>query len=189
MSIADSLSRLPPRTQRALALLSVPIAIASLWIAFFWPLTQLYQAQVQWRTNAEGELSHQRGVATLATSVRDQLDAIPSLKSLQRLYPAGAESSIALALQSDISGALSASRARLQSFTPLGATRVGALSKVGLQVSAFMSIDQLREFLGQVHSLSRLVRIERLSITAPSMQSPQENPTLNVTFDAFGFAP
>jgi hypothetical protein len=52
-----------------------------------------------------------------------------------------------------------------------------------------MSIDQLRGFLGQVNSLSRFVRIERLSITAPPMQSPQENPTLNVTFDVFGFAP
>jgi len=186
MSIADRLSRQSPRAQRILALVALPTALLSIVAGVIWPIWHTYQVQIQWRIAVTRSLAHQRGLAAIESAVRSQLDALPNLRSWQKFYRANAESSAVIALQSDVSGALAASHARPQSFSPIG-TQTGPLRKVGLRVAASMTIDQLREFLLQADALAHFVRIERLLVNTPPQQSPQENPMLTVTMDVFGF--
>jgi len=186
MTIADHVSALPPRVQRALALLFVPAALLAICASLLWPALHAYHAQLEWRDMAAHTLARQRGLAAIEATVREQLTALPRLESWQRLYRE-AQGSAAIALQSDISGALSASHARPQSFTPIAPTSAGPLSKVGLRVAAAMTIDQLRELLHQIEALRHFVRIERLVIVAPPLQRPEENPALTVTLEVFGF--
>lgn len=188
MSLIDHVSRLPPRAQRVLALLVVPAAFFAIWVSMLWPSLYALQAQVDWRATITHTLARQRGLAGIESAVRAQLDALPNLKSWQRLYRAGAEGSAVIALQSDVNGALSASHARPQSFAPIAVTQIGPLHKVGLRVTASMTIEQLREFLHQVEGLGHFVRIEHLVVVAPPLQTSQENPLLTVTLDVFGFA-
>jgi hypothetical protein len=187
VKVADHLSKLPPRLQRILALLIIPAAFLCLWLGLIWPIQYAYEAHVDWRSAAIHTLARQRGLASIEETVRTQLDALPRLTSWQRLYRASADGSAVVALQSDISTALTASNAHPQNFAPLGTTQSGPLRKFGLRVVASMTIDQLREFLRQAPELARFVRIERLLINAPPVQSPQENPPFTVTLDIFGF--
>lgn len=186
VSLVDLVSSLPPRAQRALAVLFVPAALFMMAASLFWPALRSYHSQMEWRQTAARALAHQRGLAGIEPAVREQLAALPRLESWQQLYR-GAQGSIAIALQSDISGALATSHARPQSFTPIEATSVGPLTKVGLRVAAAMTIDQLRELLHLLDTLRHYVRIEHLIVVAPPLQSAEENPALTVTFEAFGF--
>ena len=119
--------------------------------------------------------------------VRAQLDTLSSLGAWQSFYPTSSQGA-AIALQSDIETALTASQARAQTFTPIAAARTDMLQKSGLRVVASMKIDQLREFLLQTQRLTHFVRFEQLLITSPAVQGPQENPTLILTLDVVGFA-
>jgi type II secretion system (T2SS) protein M len=186
MSLVDRVSSLPPRAQRALAVLFVPAAFLAISASVFWPTLHAYRSQTEWRHIAAHTLARQRGLAGIEPAVREELTALPRLESWQRFYR-GAQGTAAIALQSDISGALATSHARPQSFTPIAATAVGPLMKVGLRVAAAMTIDQLRELLHQVDTLRHFVRIEHLIIVAPPSQRAEENPVLTVTFEAFGF--
>jgi hypothetical protein len=181
------LNKLPLRLQRILALRVVPAALLAIWTGVLWPIWHAYEAQVHWRATAARTLARQRGLAGIEKAVHAQLDALSRLKSWQRLYRASPDGSAIVALQTDISEALTASHARAQNFAPIGTTQSGSLRKVGLRVVASMTIDQLREFLRQAGELTHFVRIEQLVINAPPVQSPQENPPFTVTLDIFGF--
>jgi hypothetical protein len=185
--MADHISELPPRLQRALALLFIPAVFCIVWAGLIWPVSRVCHAQGTWRATAATLLARQRGLAEIEPTVREQLDALPRLTSWQRLYPAGEQGSAVLVLQSDISAALSAAQVRPQSFVPIEPSQSGGLRKVGLRVAAPMTIDQLRAFLGQAVLLPHFVRIEQLLVSSPSVQSAQENPILTVTLDIFGF--
>jgi len=188
MSMADRLSTLPPRVQRTLALLVVPAALTTIWACVVWPLLHAWQGQVEWRQSVVQTLARQRGLARIESSLRTQLTTLPGLASWRRLYRMSAEGASVIALQSDVSNALVAAHARPQSFAPIAPTRTGPLTKAGLRVTASMTIDQLHEFLQQIEGLGHFVRIEHLTIVAPPIQPPRENPPLNVMLEAFGFA-
>lgn len=186
MSLADQLGNLPPRLQHAIAVLVVPMALLAISASLLWPALDAYRGQIEWRSASERALSRQRGLAAIEIPVREQLDALPRLTAWQRLYR-GALGSATIALQSDISSALGASHARPQSFTPIPATREGPLTKVGLRVTAVMTIDQLRELLQRMDTTAHFVRIEHFIVVAPPVQTLHENPQLTVTLEVFGF--
>jgi len=188
MKIAQQLGELPPRAQRVIAVLLIPTALVSIFVAVIWPIWHLYQSQVQWRDNAERLLAQRRGLSEIETVVRERLDALPQLKIWQRLFRTTAGTTAVIALQTEVNTALSSARARPQSFEPLETTQVGPLQKIGVRIVAPMTIDQLKDVLARVEGLTHLVRIEQLLINAPPTQSPDQNPTLIVTLDAVGYA-
>jgi hypothetical protein len=188
MNVLDHLLRRSPRVQRTVALLVVPLALLLIWGIVIWPVWRVYQSQRTWRTDAASALARHRGLIDIEDEVRVQLNALPDSPGLQKLYRVQTPGAAVLALQSDISAALSAARTRAQTFTPLPPAQIGSLQQVGLRVVATMRIDQLSELLRQVDQLPHFLRFQQLLVNAPVEQLPDENPTLVVTLDIVGFA-
>jgi Type II secretion system (T2SS), protein M subtype b len=188
VNLADRLSKQSPRLQRVVALLVIPGAVLALGAAALWPMWYAYAAQMQWREEAARTLAHQRGLAAIEDEVRLQWDAVPNLRGWERLYRTATPGAATIALQSDLSAALTAAHAQVQTLTPLAPAQTGALQKIGLHVVATMKIDEFGELLRQMSQLSRFVRFEQLLVNAPAGQLPNENPTLVVSMDVVGFA-
>lgn len=184
MSIAEQLSKLPPRAQRAIAVLLIPATLMLTHVLVVWPIWHMYQSQVQWREDAARLLAQRRGMSEIAAVVRERLDTLPQLQIWQRLF----RTTAVVALQAEVNSALTGARARPQSFEPLETKPLGPLQKIGVRIVAPMTIDQLRDVLVRIEGLSHLVRIEQLLINAPPLQSPDQNPTLVVTMDVVGYA-
>ena len=188
VSIADHLGRLPPKMQRVLALAVLPTIVVAALASAAWPAWHAYRAQADWRLDSTLTLARQRGIAEIEPLVRAQLEALPKLKMWRRFYRLNTDGSAVAAIQSDLSRALSASRARPQAFEPLALAAIGPLHPVGIRVSVSLTIDQLRDFLQQTGRLEHFVRIAKLSINAPAVQAAQDNPPLMVVMDVVGFA-
>jgi hypothetical protein len=174
--------------RRLAALIALPAALLIAWSIAIWPLWYMYESQQTWRVSIARTLAHQRALLQIEPTVRAHLAELPNAVAWQRLYSAKLDSAGVIALQTDLGHALAAAHVRPQSFAPIATTRTGTLRKIGLRVVASMTIDELRELFRQTALLSHLVRLENLLITAPAVQSRQENPRLVVTMDAFGFA-
>jgi len=188
MRIAERLNKLPTQVQRAVAVLLLPAALVLIIAGVIWPMWQVSQSQAQWRDDATQLLAQRRGLGDIEAAVRHQLEALPNLQSWQRLFRTTAGTSAVIAVQTEISTALSDAGARPQSFVPLEIAQLGPLRKVGLRIVAPMTIDQLRVVLVRIEGLTVLLRIEQLLVNAPPVQSADQNPTLVVTMDVVGYA-
>jgi len=67
------------------------------------------------------------------------------------------------------------------------ATAQGPLTRIAVQLSLSMPIDQLAETLARLQSHSKLLKIDRLTIQAPDFQSVDTNPTLSIQAEIAGF--
>jgi hypothetical protein len=184
--VAHRLRAFPLQTRRFVAVALLPFAALLLWVAVVLPVTALYESQVQWRTEATDTIAQAQGATVLLANATEQLRSLPAAPLWTKLYSVSKPGSAASMVQTDVNGILAASHAVIQSITPLASTPSGDLSKVGLRVAASMTIDELKVFLNSVTTHPRSLRVEKLSVLAPSVQMAAQNPMLTVTVEVFG---
>ena len=188
MTIADRIMARPPAMRRTLAVLLLPLAVLAVWALVFIPLEWVTTSQATWRHATRVELARARAHAQLLPSLREQLEKLPAQAVWQRFYGVAAARDASAALQRDVSGLCTSAGLANQTISQLPSEPEGPLMKYSVRVSASGTSDQLETFVAKVRQHPRYLRAQRLSITAPQMQSREQNPVLTITMDIAGYS-
>ena len=188
MRVAAAFLAQPTALRRTSAIAVLIAAVLAAWVCIARPLASLALSQREWRTQTRAALAHARGEAALEPRLREELRTLPSASVWERFYEDRSPSSAESELRQDLTALVRASGGTLDSVEMLAASTSGALRSHGVQVSASMSIEQLRSFLAGVRSHRRYLRIEHLSVKSPLFQLADTNPVLTVKVDVFGFS-
>jgi hypothetical protein len=184
-----------PLRQRRLVAVGVAFAALILFVGLVvWPVYALYTNQLEWRATASKTIAEARGAEPAIASVVQQLDALPASAMWAKLYTVDKVGTGAALLQADVASLVSGARGAVQSLTPLAAVssnnadtkNSGDMARIGVRVVASMTIDQLKDFMSAMAAHTRYLRIEHLSVFAPSAQSPAQNPMMTVTMEVVG---
>jgi hypothetical protein len=167
---------------------SALLALAAvLWLGILVPINELAGSQATWRSDTRGRLARERGELDARPALTGQARALPKAAVWQRFYGDGEGADGRL--RQDVATLVGGSGGTLESLSPLPARREGALVRHGVRLSASMNIEQLRALLAALRAHPRYLRIEHLSITSPTMQPPDTNPSLAVKAEVYGFSP
>ncbi|HEY7641631.1 MAG TPA: type II secretion system protein GspM [Steroidobacteraceae bacterium] len=187
MSLAERCAKLPVASRRLVALLGVPLAIVLVVSTIWAPIGLMRQSQIDWRNEAIDTLSSTQRAPVLQATLDQQLAAMRSSPLWSRFYKTPDSVSATTALHSDLSALLSAAQASVQSLTPIPSEQTAALTRVGVRFGASLRMNDLQNLLTAMGSHARYLRVERLVVTAPQTQVPDENPPLAVTMDVYGY--
>lgn len=187
MSLAERCAKLPLASRRAVALLGVPLAIVLLGVLIWLPVDFVRQAQLDWRNEAIDTLSSAHHVSAVQATLDQQLVAMRSSPLWSRFYRTPNSASATTALHADLSAVLNTAQASVQSLTPIPSEEQPAFTRVGVRFAASVRMNDLQNLLTAMSAHSRYMRVERLVVTAPQTQSPDENPPLAVTMDVYGY--
>lgn len=188
MSAVAWLAKQPPAQRRALALVLIPSAIAALlWAVVLWPVLTWRSTHHEWLRATQNAIARDRGLVAVEASIREQLNGVGSSGLWGKLYEVSAQSSAVTNLQADVGSLLGIARVTAQSIAPLPIAPYGAFERIGVRITASMKIDQLQQFFAAVRNHGKLIRIDGIAISAPQVQSRDQNPSLTVSADLYGY--
>jgi hypothetical protein len=187
MNLAERCAALPLASRRAVALLLVPLSAVLLVAAIWAPITYLRGSQVDWRNDAIETLSSAQYAPTVQAALDQQLAAMRSSPLWSKFYKAPDSTAAATALHADLSALLTSAQASVQSLTPIPSEEQAGLTRIGMRFAASIRLNDLQNLLTSMSNHSHYLRVERLIVTAPQTQAPDENPPLAVTMDVFGY--
>lgn len=187
MTLADRLEAKPRIVQRLLAIALVPVMIVCAWMLVASPLKWVLTSQPSWRESVRVELARARGEAAALTILTKRTEAFPSAAVWQRFYGDGASGSAGSAVQQDVTRLCSSAGLQPQSVQLLPSEKDGPLVRYAVRVSMTGTADHFQAFLTQVRTSSRYLRVEKLSVTSPQSQRPDENAPLTIVADIVGF--
>jgi hypothetical protein len=187
MTASEYLSSQPLITRRLFAVLLLIAVGAAAWEGFILPVGRLVLSQDNWRSTAMRELGYDRGVVATERQAHDQLQALRAASTRGSLFQ---DSSLGPneQLKAEVAQALNTTGAATVHLTSLPAEEEGGLRKYGLRIIATVDAGQLKRFLETLRARSHYLRVEQLALTAPLMQSPNDNPPLQLKADIFGYA-
>lgn len=187
MNLADRCAGLPIVWRRVVALLVVPASALLLISAIWAPIAYVRGSQVDWRDEAIETLASARQAPAAQAALEQQLAAMRSSPLWSRFYKAPNSTTAATALHADLSGLLTSAQASVQSLTPIPSEEQATFTRVGIRFAASIRLNDLQSLLASMSNHSRYLRVERMIVTAPQTQAPDENPPLAVTMDIFGY--
>lgn len=187
MKFADRCAKLPTPQRRAIALLIAPLMVVMVIAALWLPIVHLHHRHAEWREEARRLLSLAEHAPAERAALQREITALNTSELWSRFYPGGQAVSSATSLHADIGALLSSVRVSVQSLTPIAAEESPQFTKVGIRFSASMRVNQLQGLMTAMALHSRYLRVERLLVAAPHVQSPDENPPLAVTMDVYGY--
>jgi hypothetical protein len=185
-TLASRCQKLSLPTRRALVVLSIPLLIGLVWLVIVLPLQVTYHSQVEWRNDTIKTLARARGSQAQSEVLSQQLKALPTEPIWNKFYAVAKFGSAGSMLQADVGSVLNSVHAGVQSLTPVRSTQVNGLTTIGVRVSAAMTVDQLKNFLGGISNHAHYMRVERLRVNAPQSQVPEQNVMLTVTVEVYG---
>lgn len=177
----------PARQRRFLAVAVIPLAALLLWLIAIWPIVKLHDYHQERRNSAQRSIARDRGVLAVEATIREQLRTLGNSGLWSKLYETTADNSAVTVLQADVGSVLSRSQLSAQSITPLSTAVHGPFERIGVRITVSMSIDQLQQFLSAIRGHPRLIRVDGIAISAPQVQSREQNPLLTVSMDLFGY--
>ena len=121
-------------------------------------------------------------------TLRSRLKALPDAPIWQRFYPDGASANAGTAFREDIARYASVAGVTVESIAPLPATEQFGLRRLGMRMSAVMTIEQLTHFLTQLRTSPRYLRVDTLRVVAPQVQMKNGNERLLAQLQIFGYA-
>lgn len=187
MTLAARIAAKPRAVRVGVALVGLALVLALAWAVIVGPLRALIVSQSQWRSEARAALAQARGTAAFEAPLREQLQQLPQQPLWQRLYAVEAPE-LASALQRDLSALSATAGASSQSMLTLPSVEERGLLRSGARLSVSLDARALQALLEGIRQHSRYLRIERLTLTAPQAQTVDQNPTLAVTLEVFGYA-
>ena len=187
MKLAERCAGLPTAWRRVVALLVVPAAALLLLAALWAPIALVRDVQVDWRTDAIETLASAQHAPAMQATLEQQIAAMRGSPLWSRFYKAPNTSSAATALHADLSALLVSAQASVQSLTPIPSEEQADYNRIGIRFAASIRLNDLQDLLTAMSNHSRYLRVERVIVTAPQTQAPDENPPLAVTMDIFGY--
>lgn len=185
-TLTHRIAGLPPAVRRLIAIALLPLGAGLVWLLVIGPVVAAVTWHSEWRSDAQRIVSQARGSKAAATETVEQLASLAANPLWGKFYSVDKAGAAVPALQADVSAVLAASHGLIQSSSPLPPVVEDGLTKIGLRIAASLTVDQLKTFTESIARHPRYLRIEKLSILAPSMQVPDQNPMLTVTMDVFG---
>lgn len=187
MNLAERCAALPIAPRRTVALLIVPLAALLLVAAVWAPIAYLGSSQIKWRNDAIETLSSAQHAPAAQAALDAQIAAMRSSPLWSKFYKAPDSTAAATALHADLSSLLTSAHASVQSLTPIPSEEQPAFTRVGIRFAASIRLNDLQNLLTSMSNHARYLRVERVIVTAPQTQVPDENPPLAVTMDVFGY--
>jgi hypothetical protein len=147
----------------------------------------LLTSQSIWRDSVRVQLARSRGEANALTVYAQRAASFPSAPIWRRLYVDGGPGSAGSAVQQDVTRLASSAGIQPQAVALLPSEKEGPLVRYTVRVSMTATIDRLQMFLTQLRTSSRYLRVEKLTVTSPQSQRPDENAPLTIAADIAGF--
>ena len=187
MTLVESLSSRPPLQRRVLAVSILIIGAALIWGVVIEPLGWILVSQAEWRTDVRRELARIRGRAESEPALRKRLEALPSAPVWGKFFQVPKGQDGGALVQRDVLTVGTAAAVTVQAVTSVSKVQEVGLVGYGIRFTALMSADQLRKFMDALRGNAHYLRVERLSITAPQSQRADENASLTVTMEVYGY--
>jgi hypothetical protein len=188
MSFADRIVQQSPVVRRTLAVLPLLAAVILVWKDVILPIHVVLTSQDRWRLHARTALAIARGQAAEAPNLQRQLNALPGAPIWQELYPDDDSANAATAIREDITHYAALAGATVRSIAPSPPTEQFGLRRLGVSISASMTIGQLSSFLTRLRESRRYLRVDALRVVAPQIQVTNANEHLLVELQVFGYA-
>jgi Tfp pilus assembly protein PilO len=173
--------------RRSAALLLLVFLVLAGWYILIDPVRTVALSQGQWRTAISAELARTRSILATETQLKAYRETLERALVLQKFYRQAGTDTPDMQLRRTITDAATNSGASVQSVEPVSAVSVGALRRYGVRFAGSMKIDQLQKLLTSLRQSAAYLRVGRLSISAPQVQKIEENPTLSVRMDLYGY--
>lgn len=187
MSLIEQINARPAVHRSGLALLILVVAMGLIWTVVVEPLIWLMGSQDEWRTDVRHELARARGRAASEPQLRKRLSALSAAPAWNRFYkPAGTEDVSSL-VQRDVMSLAAGSGVTLQTVVAAPKVKEAGLEGYGIRFSASMDAERLKKFMDAIRANTRYLRVERLNVTAPQSQHPEQNSALTLTAEVFGY--
>jgi len=106
----------------------------------------------------------------------------------EKFYPTDGVLGAAAMLQADVDLLMSSLQVPSRTIAPIASTETESLVRHGVRLSASLRINQLQDLLNRISQHPRLIRVDLLTVVAPQMQSPEDNPPLAVSMDIYAYA-
>jgi Tfp pilus assembly protein PilO len=188
MTVADRLQAKSRVVQRLVAVVLLPVVLVSAGLVVALPLRWVLTSQSGWRESVRVELARTRGEAAALKTLGARASSFPSAAIWQRVYGDGTGGHAGPAVQQDVTNLTASSGMQVQSITPMPREKEGPLVRYTVRLSMTGTADRFQAFLTQLRVSPRYLRVERLTVTSPQVQRPEENAPLTIVADVAGFA-
>jgi len=183
----EQLQALSRRERRLLALAALTGCLLLFYVLVIWPASAVIGSQSEWRENASERLSRYRALAAQKVELERQLQEATTHPIWSGLLAGTDVAAATTTLQSELRSLLDAHKIAVQVSAPLDAQRGARIARVGVRVNVDLTIDQLQAFLESVQRHSHRFALDNVIVTAPQYQAPDQNPSLNVQMEVWGF--
>jgi hypothetical protein len=172
--------------QRCIAIALLGFALVLLWLGLIDPIATYFRHSTDERRTDLTSLSRDRALISQDSSIETTLTALKGSPGWARFYETQKADKAVLQMQSDLREVFKAPN-NPTSMTAAPIVVEGPLTRIATKVTLSLTIDQLTESLGRLHSHVQLLRIESLTIQAPDYQTADTNPTLSIQAEIVGF--
>jgi Tfp pilus assembly protein PilO len=188
MSLVERIGSRPPVQRRAIALLVLVALLVLAWTMVILPARWIVSSQAEWRVEVRRDLARARGRAAIEEDLAKRIAELPGAAVWHAFYEARPGYDVTAALQQEITSLSAAAGITPEAVTPLPRMQRTGLVGYGVRFRATMTADQLRRLAGAVRTNSHYLRVERIAVAAPQIQPVDQNASLMITLDVYGYA-
>lgn len=188
MTFVEKLAGRPPAQRRALAVVMLVTAIGLIWTAILGPLVWVVGSQDEWRTHARRELARDLGRAESEPSLRKRVAALAAEPIWGKFYDVPKGQDASTLVQRDVMNVGTGAGLKIQTVVPVPRVEEAGLVGYGIRFTTTLSADQLKKFVAGLRGNTGYLRVERLTVTAPQVQQADQNASLTVTMEVYGFS-
>jgi Tfp pilus assembly protein PilO len=188
MNLIDHLTARPQRQRRALALLVLVVVVVIFWFGVIDPVAWLLLSQDEWRTGTRRELARARGRADSEPELRKQLADLANASIWSKFYVLPVDQDAGASVQRDLLSIGASSGVSIQTVASVPKVTEAGLAGYGIRFTAAMTAEQLTKFMSALRTHPHYLRVERLTVAAPQLQRPDDNASLAITMEVFGYS-
>jgi Tfp pilus assembly protein PilO len=185
MSLSQRLAGLPESTQHGGAIFGLLIAAAAAWWLIVKPTCAILAVQEAWRAENRQQLALTRASVAGEKEIREQLARIAGTSIWQRFYPSTDLASATI--EDDLRSLCETSGVQLQELADLPVVEEQGLARLGQQLAMIATADSLAAFIAGLRDHPRYLRIERLAVSTPALQTIDAPPWLTVSMEVVGY--
>jgi general secretion pathway protein M len=186
--ISTSLTLPEGKAGQALALAIPLLAAALLWLAVLSPLLSWYEERDAWLAQQREIAAHMAALGQEIPALRQAVTTADQLAAGDQVLVSGNTDAIAGAnLQSALQNLATQAGTSLGSTDALPVQPVGALRRIGLQVSVTATWPQLIALLEAIDTAQPRMIVDVLSITSMEQPGAAQDAPLQVSFSVTGF--
>jgi hypothetical protein len=188
MTLVERFSARSPVQRRVLAVVMLVVALGLIWEAILVPLVWVVGSQNEWRTDVRHNLARALGRAASEPALRHRAKSLSSEPVWRGFYDAPKGQDATALVQRDVMNVGTVTGVKVQVVTPVPKVEEAGLTGYGVRFTTTLSVDQLKKFMDALRANAGYLRVERLTITAPQVQRSDQNASLTVTMEVYGFS-